>query len=1041
MFNSCEPCARFDGFECENESFSLSSGHWWKWDNETTKKLFISFRQDLSKNLPSENLSVIEYPYPLPQSYKCPRPESCLGGMESNCDEGYQGPLCEVCRHGYYKQLKTCKKCPSKSWIVGQLCIIAAVIIVIALVVVWRSKKQMKKKSSRRLGDLILSKTKIVIGFYQVTFGVVEAFAFIKWPDSLTFIGKYSEMLQLNVLQIAPIHCLYPNLKVDAFKRLYAILSINAAIIILGFAVYSIRKVLITRKAFEIQEDKVKKILETKQMTYRAVFFFLYVTYLSTCSKTASVLPLACRTLCYMENETDCDAFLRADFTINCSNQEFRRSVIVAYCSVLYIILLPTASLLILWRHRKTLKTSSGEDEDESAYSQSPAVITGLRFLFQNYTSKAWYWEFVETARKVILTSGIILLKEDTRTYVGMACTMSGVYGMMFAFKKPIRDPSENALMMCALAVTFFNLLIGAVSRIPTEGVLLSVDAYMDHDFFTVLVIGANVLVIGILVFQYIRFIYDFYKKWRENPQWSFSCCLALLLPLSNLQQDILGMTEKNILKEQLQTGTIDMPSVTGVLKDTGAVAFDLSSIEEHPKETIVSIYEETETDKKMDENADKGAFNIRDEPRKSHLPQEDLEKDVRVITGKKVLKRQMKTGRFNMPSVSGALKKGGEVRIVVASVHEPPKPSRGPSTTEKEDGETKEGNNDKIACNTSAEPDKSPLSQDDIQGKKKEKTAETVLKEQPKTANAKKPPVSGAVKKRKVVRFDLSNIEERPNEVILARSDEAESGQKIIGNAEKEACFIRDEPRKSHSPEDLEQDVRVITGKKVLKRQMKTGKVNMPLVSGALKKSGEVRVVVASVHAPPKQSKGPSTTEKGGGGMKEGNDDKVACNIGEEPEKRLLPQDDLSQKVIWMKQKHVLKQQLENTNVDISSVSGALKKSGEVRIAVKPPKKTRGSSTKEMEGGGMKEGRNDKVTSNTGEEPERSLLPQDDFPRKMQVMTGENVLKQQLQTANVDKPSVSGALKKTKEVSFELSSIEEHPKETSGSRIKETEL
>ena len=214
-----------------------------------------------------------------------------------------------------------------------------------------------------------------------------------------------------------------------------------------------------------------------------------------------------------------------------------------------------------------------------------------------------------------------------------------------------------------------------------------------------------------------------------------------------------------------------------------------------------------------------------------------------------------------------------------------------------------------------------------------------------------------------------------------------------------------------------------------------------MPLVSGALKKSGEVRVVVASVHEPPKQSKGPPTTENEGGGMKEGKDDKVACNIGEEPERSFLPQDDLSQKVIWMKQKKVLKQQLETSNVNISSVSGALQKSGEVSIALKPTKKTRGSSTKEMYGAGVKEGHNDKVTSNKGEGPGRSLLPQDDFPGKMQVMAGENILKQQLQTANVDKPPVSGALKNTKEVSLELSSIEVHPKETSGSRIKETKL
>ena len=116
----------------------------------------------------------------------------------------------------------------------------------------------MKKKKGRSLGDLILSKMKIVIGFYQVTFGMIEAFAFIKWPESLTFIGKYSEMLKLNVLQIAPIHCLFANLKVDDFGRMYAILSINAAVIIFGFAFYGIRKVLIIRKTLETQEENLQ---------------------------------------------------------------------------------------------------------------------------------------------------------------------------------------------------------------------------------------------------------------------------------------------------------------------------------------------------------------------------------------------------------------------------------------------------------------------------------------------------------------------------------------------------------------------------------------------------------------------------------------------------------------------------------------------------------------------------------------------------------------------------------------------------------------
>ena len=324
--------------------------------------------------------------------------------------------------------------------------------------------------------------------------------------------------------------------------------------------------------------------------------------------------------------------------------------------------------------------------------------------------------------------------------------------------------------------------------------------------------------------------------------------------------------------------------------------------------------------------------------------------------------------------------------------------------------------------------------------------TEKNILKEQLQTGTIDMPSVTGALKDSGAVTLDLSSIEERPKETIVSMSDEAETGQKMDGNAEKGTCHSRDEPRKSQLPhDDLEQDVRVITGKKELKQQKKTGKVNTPSGSGALKKSGEVRIVVASVHKPPKKSRGPSTTEKQVGAMKVGNDDKVTCDTGKEPEKSLPLQDNLSQKVPGMTPKNVLKQQLQTTNVNVSSVSGALKKSGEVRIVVasvhEPPRKTRGSSTKEIEGGGMKEGSDDKVTSNTGEEPEMSLLPQDDFQGKMQVMTGETVLKQQPHTENVNRPPVSGALKKEKVVSFGLASIEVHPRETSGPLIKETEV
>ena len=100
----------------------------------------------------------------------------------------------------------------------------------------------------------------------------------------------------------------------------------------------------------------------------------------------------------------------------------------------------------------------------------------------------------------MVLTSGLILVGGESRAYVGLACVMSGLYGMFFAYVSPIVDPFENRLMLISLAVTFVNLGIGAVSKINSENIPASIDPYVDNIMFKVLVFGANSLVIGLLV-------------------------------------------------------------------------------------------------------------------------------------------------------------------------------------------------------------------------------------------------------------------------------------------------------------------------------------------------------------------------------------------------------------------------------------------------------------------------------------------------------------------------------------------------------------
>ena len=500
-----------------NDSVTLKSGYWWQWKNSMHKvryKHFTAILADvnfsLRKNSGMANDSVIEYPYPLPRPHQCPRNESCMGGLDSSCALGYEGPLCEVCSTGYYKQLKTCQKCPTKKWIVGQISIFFAVVVVVIVIIVWISKKR-RKSEGRSLVDVILGRLKIVIGFYQLMFGVLEAFSYVKWPDSLALIGKYSEVLQLSVFQIAPIHCLFPSLKVDAFGKLFVTLALNALAIIIGFTVYGIRK-LVLRRGNLTEEQKLKKVSQTKELIYKNVFFFLFVTYLSTCLKTANVLPLACRTLCIDEKESNCHKFLKADYEVECTSPEFNRSVIVAFFAVGYIVLIPAVSGFTLWRKRSIVQNQHSDDENETAdpQDQRTEVVTGLKFLFENYSPDSWYWELVETTRKVVLTCGMILVGSESRFYVGLACVLSGLYVGLFAYKKPMVDRFENKLMLSSLTITFVNLGIGAVSRIPEEGIPSYVDEFVDHLLFKALVFVANSLVIGLLVGEYKTYLFPF---------------------------------------------------------------------------------------------------------------------------------------------------------------------------------------------------------------------------------------------------------------------------------------------------------------------------------------------------------------------------------------------------------------------------------------------------------------------------------------------------------------------------------------------------
>jgi len=370
--------------------------------------------------------------------------------------------------------------------------------LIIIAVLVWTSRRKIKKKAKDRLMDTFFSKLKIVIGFYQVTHGLLAAFSYIQWPGSLESIAKYSEFLQLNVLEIAPVQCLFPELRLDAFGSLFAIMAVNAGVICLAGIAHGVHRRIILRNHNLEDGEKSKRVSESKELMYRNMFFFLYVTYLSTCSKTANVF--ACRKLCRDKNEELCSKYLKADYSVSCQGQKYNHYFIVACISTAYVFVLPAAAFIAIWKQRRAAMTKDdGRRSQDQASNQE--MISGMGFLFVNYKRRCWFWELVETTRKVILTSALIFVEQECRSYIGLALVINGMYGFLFAWVKPLKDAMENRLMAISLAVTVVNLVIGAVSRIAAENITTeSFSPDTDALVYKILVLAANLLVIGLVV-------------------------------------------------------------------------------------------------------------------------------------------------------------------------------------------------------------------------------------------------------------------------------------------------------------------------------------------------------------------------------------------------------------------------------------------------------------------------------------------------------------------------------------------------------------
>lgn len=193
----------------------------------------------------------------------------------------------------------------------------------------------------------------------------------------------------------------------------------------------------------------------------------------------------------------DCTYYLKMDYSLKCFSKDYNKYVIAAYVGSIYPVLFPLfiVAVLYLLYYRPHIKNRD-RNPDPKRYE----IVEGMRFMYENYDERCWYWEIVEMLRKLILTSGLVLLGAEGRIYIGMVAMASGFYAVAHAQAQPIPDKFEHLLQLASLLATFFNLSVGVLLRIPTEMLNYSIEKDRDSIGVTTLLVTANAMVIGMVV-------------------------------------------------------------------------------------------------------------------------------------------------------------------------------------------------------------------------------------------------------------------------------------------------------------------------------------------------------------------------------------------------------------------------------------------------------------------------------------------------------------------------------------------------------------
>jgi len=357
---------------------------------------------------------------------ECPVPEACVGGNRSDdnglCLEGHSGPYCNLCEKGFAKDpFLICKECDVDATSVA-LSILLLIIGILAVAALYCVLKK-KLKDNAILWKRLKNGAKILLVGFQITASLPAVVPALPLPENFKEAVRTFQFLNADLFQFVSAGCWSGE-----FNFYHRALAVTLPVLfVCGLLV----------------------LLGKRSATNHSYFFnvSIAISYLTLPAITTTIFGV------FSCDELDDDRnLLRTDYSISCDDE--MRNFWLFY-GVVMVLTFPVGVSAVYFRllymnREKIRQTEEVRELDEE--------LMNIAFLFDPYKPEYWYFEVVETMRRLLMTGALSSVRPGSFTQLSCGLSLSIFFTVLLATLMPYSESRDNwiAILSSALLIMVF---------------------------------------------------------------------------------------------------------------------------------------------------------------------------------------------------------------------------------------------------------------------------------------------------------------------------------------------------------------------------------------------------------------------------------------------------------------------------------------------------------------------------------------------------------------------------------------------------------